>query len=149
MAETWPPLKTQAEGEAIVVIVNRGVFDAEAEKPARVGVAQAMAIEEQVGAYGGPQFQLVQQVMQRFAEAVEQSKVDVVPKIQMGNSDGGGLLESLLNVMLSDKLNNMLGEKAAAGVGSGSPQTSAIREELQKRLGSPHPGPDASPPQAG
>ena len=42
-----------------------------------------IAIEEQVRAYGGPQFQLTQQVMSRFAEAIEKSGVDVVPKIQM------------------------------------------------------------------
>jgi hypothetical protein len=92
-----------------------------------------MAIEEQVGAYGGPQFQLVQQVMQRFAEAIEQSKVDVVPKIQMGNSDGGGLLESLMGMLLSEKLNTMLGEKIVTG-GGDNPASNKIREDLKQRI---------------
>ena len=43
-----------------------------------------MAVEEQVSAYDGPQFQLVQQVMERFAQAVERSKVDVVPRFRWG-----------------------------------------------------------------
>jgi len=46
--------------------------EAEADKGARVGVAQAIAIEEQVRAYGGPKFQLTQQVMGKFAEAIEE-----------------------------------------------------------------------------
>ncbi len=119
-----------AEGEAAKI---KSLADAEAEKAARVGVAQAMAIEEQVGAYGGPQFQLVQQVMQRFAEAIEQSKVDVVPKIQMGNSDGGGLLESLMGMLLSEKLNTMLGEKIVTGGGE-NPASNKIRADLKQRI---------------
>jgi uncharacterized membrane protein YqiK len=125
-----------AEGEARKI---KALADADAERAARVGVAQAMAIEEQVNAYGGPQFQLIQQVMQRFAEAIEQSKVDVVPKIQMGNSEGGGLMESLLGVLLSDKLNHMLSEKVGTTAESGSTQTAAIRQELQSRIEPPEP----------
>src|SRR5262245_20251979 len=63
--------------------------EAEADRTARVGVAQAIAIEEQVRAYGGPRFQLTQQVMGRFAEAIEHSGVDVVPRILIGG-DGKG-----------------------------------------------------------
>ena len=50
---------------------------------------RALAIEEQVRAYGGPQLQLTQQVLSRFAEAVEQAKVDVVPKIVVGGGKDG------------------------------------------------------------
>src|SRR6185295_8228087 len=60
-----------AEGEAKKIASIAG---AEAEKAARIGIAQAMAIQEQVRAYGGPRFQLTQQVMNRFAEAVQESK---------------------------------------------------------------------------
>jgi uncharacterized membrane protein YqiK len=101
-------IRIVAEGEAKKV---KALAEAEAEKAARVGIAQAMAIEEQVQAYGGPQFQLVQQVMERFASAIEQSKVDVVPKISLGGqgaNGNGGMLESLMGVMLSDKLTTML-----------------------------------------
>jgi len=48
----------------------RALAEAEAEKAARVGIAEAIAIEEKVRAYGGPQFQVTQQVMNRFAEAI-------------------------------------------------------------------------------
>jgi len=76
-----------------------------------VGIAQAIAIEEQVRAYGGPKFQLTQDVMNRFAQAIQGSRVDVVPKIVIGGANGGasaggtgGLLEGLLMLLLSEKL---------------------------------------------
>jgi uncharacterized membrane protein YqiK len=131
-----------AEGEASKI---KALAGADAERAARVGIAQAMAIEEQVAAYGGPQFQLVQQVMQRFAEAVEQSKVDVVPKIQMGNSEGGGLLESLMNVLLSEKLNGMLVQSSVIGGKPSSQESAAIREDLKKRMESEPPRADEPP----
>src|SRR4029078_11517469 len=95
---------------------------AEAERAARCGVAQAMAIEEQVRAYGGPRYQLTQQVMARFAEAIQQSGVDIVPKVVIGGSGrdgrdghegsgdgsgspiGGSVLEALLTILLSEKM---------------------------------------------
>ncbi|HVN15962.1 MAG TPA: SPFH domain-containing protein, partial [Anaerolineales bacterium] len=40
----------------------RALAEAEAERTARIGIAQALATEEQVRAYGGPQFQVTQQV---------------------------------------------------------------------------------------
>jgi MFS family permease len=48
----------------------RALAAAEAERVARVGIAQALATEEQVRAYGGPQFQVTQTVLNRFAEVV-------------------------------------------------------------------------------
>ncbi len=66
--------------------------EAESERIARTGIAQAIATEEQVAAYGGPQFQVTQQVMNRFAEAVQQSRVDVVPRVVVS---GGGAITAL------------------------------------------------------
>jgi uncharacterized membrane protein YqiK len=74
-------VRIMGEGEAAKVKLIAG---ADAERAARVGIAQAMAIEEQVRAYGGPRFQLTQQVMNRFAEAIQISKVDVVPRVVVG-----------------------------------------------------------------
>jgi uncharacterized membrane protein YqiK len=122
----------QGESERI-----KSIADAEAEKAARIGVAQAMAIEEQVNAYGGPQFQLVQQVMERFASAIESSKVDVVPKIQLGGNgdNGGNLLESMLGVLLSEKLSGLLKTVQAEGNRqTGGSSSASIREDLQQRL---------------
>ena len=88
----------------------RALADAEAEKIARIGIAQAIATEEQVAAYGGPQYQVTQQVMNRFAEAVQQSRVDVVPRVVVGGGQGEGgasgssIMEGLLTLLLSDKL---------------------------------------------
>src|SRR6185369_10158572 len=111
------------EGEAKKI---QALANAQAEQTARIGVAQAMAIEEQVRAYGGPRFQLTQQVMNRFAQAIEQSKVDVVPKIMIGggasgNGNGqgagssmsGNVMEALLAMLLSDKVGVDLGSAAA------------------------------------
>lgn len=116
-------VKTMAEADANRI---RTLAEAEAEKAARIGIAQAMAIEEQVRAYGGPQFQLTQEVMSKFAQAIQQSGVDVVPKIVisgggsgaggMGAGDtgrpgsGGGqgsLIEALMAMLLSDRLGQM------------------------------------------
>jgi len=90
----------------------RALAEAEAEKAARVGIAQALAIDEQVRAYGGPQLQLTRQVMERFSEAIERAHVDIVPRVMItggGSGTGaaqpqGGAFEALLAMMLSDKL---------------------------------------------
>src|SRR5512146_2818962 len=84
----------------------RALAEAEAEKIARIGIAQALATEEQVRAYGGPQFQVTQQVLNRFSEAVQQSKVDVVPRVVVGankDSGSGNIMEALLTMLLSDR----------------------------------------------
>lgn len=60
--------------------------------------------------------------------------MDVVPKIQMGNSEGGGLLESLLGVMLSEKLNNMLPAQKVSGDGGHASEASTIRESLREQI---------------
>jgi uncharacterized membrane protein YqiK len=108
----------------------RILAEAEAEQVARVGVARAVATEEQVRAYGGPSFQVTQQVMQAFADAVKESKVEVVPRMLVGGgaAGGGGLLESLMAVLLSDKF-------MAAGLvdnqRESSSKANAIRAQLE------------------
>src|SRR5438093_1667612 len=100
-------IRILGEGEAKKVQALAG---AEAERAARVGIAQAMAIDEQVRAYGGPRFQLTQQVMSRFAEAIEAARVDVVPKIMIhggganGTSSTGSVMEALLTLLLADRM---------------------------------------------
>jgi uncharacterized membrane protein YqiK len=118
-----------AEGEAKKI---RLLAESEADRASRVGVAQALAIEEQVKAYGGARFQLTQQVMSRFAEAVEKSHVDVVPKIQLGgNGQGGGsLIENLLALLMSDKAGELVGVAPTAP----NPQAEALKAELRGRI---------------
>jgi uncharacterized membrane protein YqiK len=122
-------VRALAEAEADKI---RALAEAEAEKAARVGVAEAIAIDEQVRAYGGPQFQLTQQVLSRFAAAIESSGVDVVPKMVVGGGDGkgSGVLEALLATLLSEKL-----EKAAvAAPGARDPAAEAMRREIREKL---------------
>lgn len=127
-------LRLTGEGEAKRI---RALADGEAERAARVGVAQALAIEEQVRAYGGPHFQLVQQVMGRFAEAIEKSAVDVVPKISMAGAQGGGnLVENLLGLLLSQKVAELAGVSSSSNL-SQSPLAAEMRDELKRRVGKP------------
>jgi uncharacterized membrane protein YqiK len=124
-------VRLMGEGEAKRIKV---MAEAQAEQAARVGIAQAMAIEEQVRAYGGPQFQLVQQVMSRFAEAIEKSQVDVVPKIQMGGGaqGGGSLIESLLGLLLSEKAGQLAGVTSSTTL---NPEAEALKAALRKEMG--------------
>jgi uncharacterized membrane protein YqiK len=115
----------------------RALAEAEAEKAARVGIAEAIAIEEKVRAYGGPQFQVTQQVMNRFAEAIEEAKVDVVPRISIsggsngnGASSGSSLMEGLMAMLLSDKM----GEQINANGNATRPEAAAMRDQIMKRL---------------
>ncbi len=92
------------------------IAEAEAEKEARIGIGKAIAIEEQVRAYGGSQYQVVQDIMNKFTQAIEKSKIDIVPKtvISMGSGERGGnaanAFELLLNLLVSEKLGANIGE---------------------------------------
>jgi uncharacterized membrane protein YqiK len=131
-------LRILGEGEAKKI---QALANAQAERTARVGVAQALAIEEQVRAYGGPRFQLTQQVMNRFAQAIEQSRVDVVPKIVIGGQAGqngaqngvnGNVMEALLAMLLSDKVGSDLG--GASSLRERNPKAERLRSELAGQL---------------
>jgi len=126
-------LRLMGDGEAKRI---KALAEGEAERAARVGIAQAMAIEEQVRAYGGPQFQLVQQVMGRFAEAIEKSQVDVVPKINMagGAQGGGSVIESLLGLLLSQKVSEMAG---VATTSDRDPLAEQMRQDMKDRMNRP------------
>jgi uncharacterized membrane protein YqiK len=141
-------VKAMAEAEASKV---RMMAEAEAERAARVGVAQAMAVEEQVRAYGGPVYQLTSTVMERFAQAIQVSGVDMVPKIVIGGSNngsngqasgnghgpmgggGGSVVESLLTILLSERMMEMANQ-AGKEV---SPQAAAIRARILTGLEAP------------
>jgi uncharacterized membrane protein YqiK len=111
----------------------RALAEAEAERVARVGVAQALATEEQVRAYGGPQFQVTQQVLNRFADAIQQSGVDVVPRVIVGGdkeNGTGNIMEALLAMLLSDRF-GALAEKAQ---GQRSPEAEKLRQEIRQKM---------------
>jgi uncharacterized membrane protein YqiK len=116
----------------------RALAEAEAERIARTGIAQAIATEEQVSAYGGPQYQVTQQVMNRFAEAVQQSRVDVVPRVVVGGggADGGAsgssIMEGLLTLLLSDKLG--LQVTAEQQKREPNPDADRLREQIRQSM---------------
>lgn len=101
-------IRAIAQGEAAKIKV---IAESEAEKEARVGIGKAIAIEEQVRAYGGSRYQLVQDIMNRFTAAIEKTKIDIVPRtvISMGGEKGAGSMmnafELLLGLIVNDKLN--------------------------------------------
>lgn len=80
--------------------------------------------------------------MNRFAEAIEQARVDVVPKILIGGTPasgggngsdalgGGNLLQALLALLLSDKLAADVNPASAS-----SPGAQAYRRDIETRLG--------------
>jgi uncharacterized membrane protein YqiK len=116
----------------------RTLAQADSERIARTGIAQAIATEEQVNAYGGPKYQVTQQVMNRFAEAVQQSRVDVVPRIvisgnggEEGGSTSSSVMEGLLTLLLSDKLGL---ETTGAPTKVKSEDADRLRAEIRKSL---------------
>jgi uncharacterized membrane protein YqiK len=125
-------IRILGEGEAKRI---QAIAGADAERTARVGIAQAMAIEEQVRAYGGPRLQLTQQVLNRFAEAIQSSQVDVVPKILIAGHNGkdggapmtGNVMEALLTMMLSERL----GGEVAAQPAPRNDAADAIRKRIE------------------
>jgi hypothetical protein len=111
----------------------RALAEAEAEKIARIGIAQALATEEQVRAYGGPQFQVTQQVLNRFAEAIQESQVDVVPRVVVGGSKengSGNIMAALLTMLLSDRFSAL----ANNGHGERSEEAEKLRSEIRKSM---------------
>ena len=114
----------------------KAIAEAEAEREARVGIGKAIAIEEQVKAYGGPQYQVVQDVMNKFTTAIEKSKIDIVPKtvISMGAGQGQGssvnAFEMLLGLLISEKL----GVKFNEGSKEEDPRVRSIKESIMKTI---------------
>jgi len=97
-------VRLEGQGEADRI---RAVGMADADKIRAVGLAQAEATDKQVQAYGGPQYQLNSQVLLRFAEAIENGKLALVPNIMVGggerNGAAGGLVEMMLAMLVAEK----------------------------------------------
>jgi uncharacterized membrane protein YqiK len=125
-------LKQTGEAEAFKI---KSVGEADADREARVGISKAIAAREQVNAYGGSQFKIVQDVMNNFADAIKISKVDIVPKtiITSGASeDGKGVpnaFESLITLLLSEKLSLTTTSETEL-----SPESEKIRKEILQNI---------------
>lgn len=113
----------------------RCLAEAEAEKAARIGIAQAIAVEEQVRAYGGPKFQVTQEVMSKFAQAIAEAKVDVVPRVVVGSQGSGNasLIEGLL-AMLSDKLGEIEAQKTPGSSQEVPAAVNALRDKVRAQV---------------
>jgi uncharacterized membrane protein YqiK len=114
-------IRIVGEGEAAKTIALAG---AEAERITRTGLATAETIEKQAAASGGAQYQLTRQVIERLADALEKSGVDIVPRVQISTGgatgvEGGGALQALIGMLLSEKGMGLLG----------TPGTSAANDE--------------------
>ena len=114
----------------------KAIAEAEAEREARVGIGKAIAVEEQVRAYGGPQYQVTQDIMNRFTSAIEKTGIDIVPKtvISMGG-DGHqsniNAFDMLLTLLISEKLGVSL-QNADGGVSD--EKVSRIKENIMKSI---------------
>lgn len=118
----------------------KALAEAEAERDARIGIARAITVEEQVRAYGGPQFQVLQQALERFSQAIEKSGVDIVPRMVVtsgSNGEGGGegfnAFQSLMMMLLSEKLGANVTD-GANGNGAMPEEIRRLREEIFKSL---------------
>ncbi len=149
-------VKLIAEADATRVKL---IADADAQKEARVGIGKAIAIEEQVRAYGGPQLQLIQEVMGKLATAIEIAKIPIVPStyVQMGGGaegegDGGGANAfNLLMTLLSTEKLQATGAPAAVDPDQAESVRaikSAIREQMTAEANiKPTPKPAAPKPE--
>lgn len=101
--------KTKQTAEAESYKIEQ-LAKAESMKEAKIGLAKALATKEQVKAYGGSKYQVIQDVMSKFADAIKEGKIDIVPKsvVSMnGNSSESNIpnaLEGLMGMLLSEKI---------------------------------------------
>lgn len=116
----------------------KAIAEAEAEREARVGIGKAIAIDEQVRAYGGPQYQVVQDVMTKFTSAIEKSQIDIVPKTVMSmggqeHSSSVNAFEMLLDLLISEKL----GVKFSEGTKVEDARVQSIKEMIMNSIDNP------------
>ena len=80
---------------------------------------------------------MTQQVLNRFAEAIQTSGVDVGPRVGVGgnNAEGGSassnVMEGLLTMLLSDRFSALTNEASQT---KRSPEADALREQIRKDM---------------
>ena len=77
-------------------------------------------------------------MLNRFSEAIQQSGVDVVPRVVVGGSNGeqGGvassnIMEGLLTMLLSDRFGALQNDSAQS---KRSPEADALRDQIRKDM---------------
>jgi len=108
--------KAEQEADQIVALAKANAEkvrlegEAEASKESNIGLAKARAIDAQVKAYGGAEFRVIQEVTDKLSDAIQNSKVDIVPKtvVNMGSGEGengtGTVVDTLLRFITLNKL---------------------------------------------
>lgn len=115
----------------------KALAEAEGEREARIGIGKAIAIEEQVRAYGGSQYQVIQDIMSKFTQAVEKAKIDIVPKtvISMGSGENGGSAANAFEMLLGLLVGEKLGVKVSDVVNKeDNEKIKAIKESILKSM---------------
>jgi hypothetical protein len=123
--------------------------EADADREARVGIGKAIAIEEQVRAYGGPQLQLTQEVLTKLASAIENARIPIVPTTYVdmggsgngsgdghgGNGSGGGGANAFNLLMTLLATERLTGAPLADAVdGEHAAESAAMREAIRSRI---------------
>jgi uncharacterized membrane protein YqiK len=110
-ANNGAALARKAEQEAGQIIAlakanaQRVTMEGEAQgsKEKSIGLARATAIDAQVKAYGGSQYRLIQEVVEKLSDAIKSANVDIVPKTVVnmgGQNDAGGSSPSIMDTLL-------------------------------------------------
>ncbi|QUI25209.1 flotillin family protein [Vallitalea pronyensis] len=83
---------------------------AESEKEAKMGIGKAIAIHEQVKAYGGPKYQVLQDIVTKYTAAIENGSIQVVPNtlVNMGGEGSGNInpLEAFITLLLAKEFDD-------------------------------------------
>lgn len=119
--ETAKRITIEAGAEAARL---KATGEGEASRIRQVGEAEADATRNKVEAFGGPQYQLAQQVFERFADAIKEGNVPIVPQIQMSGSEGksGTLVDAMLAMLLKDGLPKMASSQESAPLSLEKPE---------------------------
>lgn len=116
----------------------KAIAEADAEREARVGIGKAIAIDEQVKAYGGSQYQVIQDIMGKFTQAIEKSRINIVPNTVVsmggeGSASAANAFDMLLGLLISEKL----GVKFPAGATKEeSDKVKALKDSIMNSINS-------------
>ena len=118
--------KAEQEANQIVALAKANAEkvkmegEADATKESAVGLARAQAIDAQVKAYGGAQFRVIQEAVDKLSDAIKTAQVPIVPGtvVNMGGAQGDGgsttVMDTLLKFITLDKLGVSLKTDEAA-----------------------------------
>ena len=140
-------MKAIQEGQKITTLATADarkiqvIAEAQGVAEAKIGLGKAIAVSEQVKAYGGPGYQVAQDVMARVAAAIQESGVQIVPStvISMGDGDGHdgtSAFSNLLGLLMTLTTSEKLGVDFSAHEESPERQAAidAIKDQLLEKL---------------